>query len=171
MSAWHTGGNYSRPITRRLVEEAGVPREDFGKVKSFASRWFLSQPEFLTASSSVEYGNWLRDAQSMSTGAKKNIPKLNQKFEARQINAARWLVNIIGKTPGSNRLRLLKRWPFKQFKDIFFEDVHEVPWLPRSRLLIFPWTIHRTKRSLYAAVEDSPEMQRTTCLPKRIRSD
>jgi len=34
MSKWSVGGNYDRPIPRRIVEEAGVPRNVFGMVKS-----------------------------------------------------------------------------------------------------------------------------------------
>lgn len=34
MRPWSLGGNYDRPIARRLVEEAGVPREMFGTKKA-----------------------------------------------------------------------------------------------------------------------------------------
>lgn len=34
MEPWSVGGDYDRPIPRRLVEEAGVPREMFGQRKS-----------------------------------------------------------------------------------------------------------------------------------------
>ncbi|MEH8244884.1 hypothetical protein Q7I21_02510 [Aeromonas veronii] len=37
MKAWSIGGNYDRPIARRLAEEQGVPRESFGIRKSAVS--------------------------------------------------------------------------------------------------------------------------------------
>ena len=43
MSAWSTGNDYDRPIPRRLVETAGVPRECFGRRKKAVSQPF-SQP-------------------------------------------------------------------------------------------------------------------------------
>ena len=33
MASWRVGGRYDRPIARRILEEAGVPREMFGAVK------------------------------------------------------------------------------------------------------------------------------------------
>ena len=47
MRPWHTGTDYERPIARRLIEERGVPRGEFGVVKRatsmtfyFASYWW-----------------------------------------------------------------------------------------------------------------------------------
>lgn len=39
LKAWDIEGDYTRPICRRIVEEAGVPRHAFGQRKSFASQW------------------------------------------------------------------------------------------------------------------------------------
>jgi hypothetical protein len=33
MRPWSVGGDYDRPIPRRIAEEAGVPRQWFGRVK------------------------------------------------------------------------------------------------------------------------------------------
>ena len=41
MMAWNFGGTYNRPICRRLLEEAGVPRGSFGVSKTGASIRFL----------------------------------------------------------------------------------------------------------------------------------
>lgn len=37
MRRWSVGGDYDRPVPRRLIEEAGVPRHLFGQVKSATS--------------------------------------------------------------------------------------------------------------------------------------
>jgi len=38
MRPWSIGGTYDRPIPRRIVEEKGVPRESFGRVKKGSAR-------------------------------------------------------------------------------------------------------------------------------------
>lgn len=45
MAAWSVGGTYDRPIPRRLVEEAGVPRTSFGMKKSAAGARGLALAE------------------------------------------------------------------------------------------------------------------------------
>ncbi len=47
MSPWRIGGTYDRPIPRRLLEEAGVPRELFGQTKMGGS---ADNPEVVTLS-------------------------------------------------------------------------------------------------------------------------
>jgi hypothetical protein len=41
MAEWDLGGGYSRPVCRRILEEAGVPRGSFGTSKTGASNRFL----------------------------------------------------------------------------------------------------------------------------------
>ena len=48
MTPWDIAGYYSRPIARRIVEEAGVPRELFGFRKNAASVHFRSGKDSLT---------------------------------------------------------------------------------------------------------------------------
>jgi hypothetical protein len=60
MAPWDVPGDYSRPICRRLVEEAGVPREAFGVRKRAASIVLRARSEgFLTPGSIVNYRGWL----------------------------------------------------------------------------------------------------------------
>lgn len=47
MRKWDVSGDYSRPICRRIVENAGVPRELFGKQKIGGSSGSYSLKEFL----------------------------------------------------------------------------------------------------------------------------
>jgi hypothetical protein len=60
MQPWDVAAQYSRPIPRRIVEEAGVPRELFGTRKRFANISLVGSQDFLTAQSFEDYGNWLR---------------------------------------------------------------------------------------------------------------
>jgi len=59
LAPWHTGSYYSRPICRRILEEAGVPRDAFGRWKKSVSVLFSAQEGFLTPASFADYRFWL----------------------------------------------------------------------------------------------------------------
>jgi hypothetical protein len=61
MKPWSVGGDYDRPICRRIVEEAGVERELFGQQKN-ATAVVLWNPKegFLSDESMQDYARWLR---------------------------------------------------------------------------------------------------------------
>ena len=59
MAPWEIPGPYSRPICRRILEEAGVPRELFGQHKR-AVAVLLYMNDFLVPSSMADYLGWLR---------------------------------------------------------------------------------------------------------------
>jgi hypothetical protein len=56
MRPWDVPGPYSRPICRRIVETAGVPRELFGVSKRMVA---VGLRHFLTPGSLAEYRRWL----------------------------------------------------------------------------------------------------------------
>lgn len=62
MQPWDVRSSYSRPIPRRIGEEAGVPRESFGQSKKAASVLFnepdLSPWTLLTVMSYIDFGRW-----------------------------------------------------------------------------------------------------------------
>ena len=59
MAPWHTGSYYSRPICRRILEDAGVPRDAFGRWKKSVSVLFFAPEGFLTPASLADYRIWL----------------------------------------------------------------------------------------------------------------
>ena len=61
MKPWSVGGDYDRPICRRIVEGAGVDRELFGRKKN-ATAVVLWNPDegFLPDESMEDYTQWLR---------------------------------------------------------------------------------------------------------------
>ena len=61
MKPWSVGGDYDRPICRRIVEEAGVERALFGQEKN-ATAVVLWNPDegFLPDESMQDYTRWLR---------------------------------------------------------------------------------------------------------------
>jgi hypothetical protein len=65
MKPWDVGGDYSRPIPRRIIEEAGVPRALFGNEKRAAGVFFFRRHEldrFLPDGSETkeDYRRWLQ---------------------------------------------------------------------------------------------------------------
>src|SRR5437764_832880 len=61
MAPWDVRGTYSRPICRRIVETAGVPRDAFGVRKQTASVLFFERDDMLSPGSLADYGAWLRE--------------------------------------------------------------------------------------------------------------
>ena len=62
MKPWNVGQpSYRRPICRRIVEEAGVPRELFGAHKRGMSVPLHAPGQFLTPASRDDYLGWLRE--------------------------------------------------------------------------------------------------------------
>jgi hypothetical protein len=51
---WSIGGSYDKPIARRILEEAGVPRHLFGQVKKGGPEGYL-----LAAVPDIVFGRWL----------------------------------------------------------------------------------------------------------------
>ena len=60
MAPWDVGGDYSRPICRRIVESAGVPRAAFGQRKLAASTMVQAHDDFLTPVSMSDYLGWVK---------------------------------------------------------------------------------------------------------------
>ncbi|HXV87318.1 MAG TPA: hypothetical protein VD793_11485 [Gemmatimonadales bacterium] len=59
LKPWDVTGSYSRPICRRIVEDAGVPRHAFGVAKRASSVLFFRRESFLSPSSLADYQEWL----------------------------------------------------------------------------------------------------------------
>lgn len=65
MELWDVRGDYSRPISRRIVEEAGVPREAFGMHKKAATNHFRRGEAVLTEQTRDAYYDWLRRNEAL----------------------------------------------------------------------------------------------------------
>jgi hypothetical protein len=60
MARWSIGGDYDRPIARRIVEEAGVSRELFGQQKAAGAYFLVRQPDEMSAESRADFRAFLR---------------------------------------------------------------------------------------------------------------
>jgi hypothetical protein len=68
MSRWDVAGQYSRPICRRIVEEAGIKRTLFGMKKKAASVLHGSGTDKLTAAVRKNILQWLKQHESLWSG-------------------------------------------------------------------------------------------------------
>jgi hypothetical protein len=93
MAPWDVGGDYSRPICRRIVEGEGVPRELFGNAKKATWVLLTTNKQFLAPDSMANYLAWLdaRRWQWMRHG--RVPPMLNHKVDALEVS----LRNALGK--------------------------------------------------------------------------
>jgi hypothetical protein len=69
MEAWSIGGNYDKPIQRRIVEEAGIPRHLFGQKKMASGHSRIGEIRRMTAASQTDY-------RAFYVGLRKRAPKL-----------------------------------------------------------------------------------------------
>ena len=60
MSEWSVSGDYDRPICRRMLESAGIPREWFGQRKQGVSEHVLGAERFMSDKSAGDYESWIR---------------------------------------------------------------------------------------------------------------
>ncbi|MHC4607927.1 MAG: hypothetical protein ACYTAF_13525 [Planctomycetota bacterium] len=60
MRPWSLGGDYDRPIPRRIVEEAGIARELFGRAKMGTSQHLFRELEDMTPASQADYDAFRR---------------------------------------------------------------------------------------------------------------
>ena len=59
MKEWSIGGQYDRPVARRMIEEVGVPRELFGNIKMAGGVQAVSEAKDLCQASQTDYQEFL----------------------------------------------------------------------------------------------------------------
>ena len=60
MKPWRLGGDYDRPIPRRILEEAGVPRGMFGVTKARTANYRLTSPADLSPAGRADFESYRR---------------------------------------------------------------------------------------------------------------
>ena len=129
LAAWTVRAESRRPICRRILEEAGVPRQAIGLHKRAASVLFFRRDSFLVGASLADYTRWLDTvlpARRQTTGS--------GPLRAVARTGARLLQGLVARLPW--RSRLLR--PLAHRLATF--GYHE----PRFRHL-FPWALARAK--------------------------
>lgn len=154
MAAWDVPGDYSRPICRRIVEEAGVPRKAFGMNKKAVTNHFRRGEAVLTEATREAYYAWLRDNRDLWRKARvqgTNPPgRLFWAFYKRYVRLGRALRERQRRRPGRAGDRVL-RAGYKYYRRLN----------RRINLVehLFPWAVERLG-AVYAASGD-PEATHT----------
>lgn len=130
MKNWDVGGDYNRPICRRICEEAGIPRDAFGMHKRNASVILHNYDELMTPSSREDYFQWLRDRRDAWTSSGRIPPIPNAALERISYLAARRGADILRRTP------YFWRWAHRCSDGPVY-----------LRRYVFPWAVDRAKRS------------------------
>jgi hypothetical protein len=76
LAPWDLPGDYSRPVCRRIVEEAGVPRELFGMKKKAATNLFHRGEVLLTDNTREAYYRWLRENSGVWATSAADRPRI-----------------------------------------------------------------------------------------------
>lgn len=76
LAAWDIPGDYSRPICRRIVEDAGIPRDAFGMNKKAVTNHFRRGEAVLTEESREAYYGWLRTHERLWRKGRAKVPQV-----------------------------------------------------------------------------------------------
>ena len=141
MAPWDVPGDYSRPICRRIVEGAGVPREMFGMEKKATWVLLLRGKEFLSPQSLGDYTAWLKDRRGAWIKRGRIPPVLNQQLDQFEVTI-RKRVSLMGMAdPPAWYKPALRSTPFVRV----IWRVGEAP--SRMRRYIFPWALEHNRKA------------------------
>jgi hypothetical protein len=132
LAAWDVPGDYSRPFCRRIVEEAGVPRELFGNEKRAIAVLLNTSPEFLTPASFNDYLSWLR-RNRWRWVRRGRVPPLASPRADQWEQALRGLVANMARKPWLRHLGLRRLAARQKGRTL------------RLRRHVFPWAVDRVR--------------------------
>lgn len=132
LAAWNVEGDYSRPICRRIVEEAGVPRTMFGMQKKASWVQFIASKDFMSEASMQNYMQWLSEHRGAWLRRGRVPPILNVEVDQLEL-AGRHMFRV--EPAKGHAVSLLTR---------VRAAISERP--TRLRRYIFPWAIEHLKR-------------------------
>lgn len=139
MGEWDVSGDYSRPICRRIAEEAGIPRESFGQQKHAISMnpnagrdLRVYKEQFLTPSSLESYLVWIKDRR-MEWLRRFRVPPIASAVVNDRINRGHMLMVDFNNWLATQPLI----WRYVKYR-------HYQPKYLNKYL--FPWAIEQAKR-------------------------
>jgi len=146
MEFWDIPGNYSRPICRRIVEEAGVPREAFGSYKCGISEQLYRPETFLMPATLQDYHEWLKKERGswFRRGSVPPVPVIARGIDAiltSTIGVLSWLIDRIPRRPGLGLIRSFWQKCRGKLRDLQL-GVIDPPYLRRYT---YAWGVERAK--------------------------
>ena len=159
MQPWDVEGPYSRPICRRIAEEAGLPRGTFATGKRASAAFPLWRRSFLGAAASEDYLGWLRAQRLRWLRSGRVPPPTSLRLDRGAMSAARLLEKATERVAWSVATRsgwsALPHYPVvKGLRTLTHPEYASAPWVPSLRRYVFAWALtHAIKR--YAPVATS----------------
>lgn len=139
LAPWRLGGSYDRPIPRRVLEEAGVPREAFGMRKRAVNVLIRRRSDLGLAASRKAFVDWL-DANRHVWVRRGRVPP---RLRARALRPGQRLLSV-----GLRGLRRLTGRVPRRLRPLWTAA--------RDELLfrhMFPWAIQEAKRRYSVPLE------------------
>ena len=150
MVPWDLGVKYSRPIPRRILEEAGVPRNLFGMEKKFGAIRLADPETFRTSAMADEFQTWLR----ANSGAWLRKGRVPPHILSRMTGLVKWPAYLLSRALISIRDESPMRW--KRTRWIYLVGHRE--FLCRYH---FPWAIEKAKERYRGAAAAHPPRTET----------
>ncbi len=141
MAPWDIPGDYSRPICRRIVESAGVPREMFGMEKKATWVLLLRGKEFLSPSSMDNYLEWVKDRRWTWAKQGRIPPVLSRRLDDLEV-ALRQSAGYLSATDPPAWYKPALR--VTQLKRVLGRIGSGPSWMRR---FVFPWALEHNRRS------------------------
>ncbi len=134
MEPWDIPGSYNRPICRRIVEEAGVPRELLGQSKRHGALRLSERSMFRSTELADDLAGWLGERRRLWLAKRRLPPQWISKaaglLQPMAVSGARAMARISGRTvQTSATLRRLHR-----------VGIHEYLYK-----FVFPWAVEKAK--------------------------
>jgi hypothetical protein len=108
MAPWDVGTDYNRPICRRIVESAGVPRDLFGNEKKATWVIMIRMKHFLSPESMENYLGWLAANRGAWLRKGRVPPLLDRRFDMLEVRMKNFAGRVAGDSAPAWRLKALR---------------------------------------------------------------
>lgn len=132
LEPWDVPGDYSRPICRRIGEEAGLARDSFGVRKLAASVMLHDYEHFLTSDSIDDYLRWVHEHRDQWRRCGRRPPWVSRKLLELDSALFRGIDHLVV---------MLKRRPYIWRAGHWLDKNHHHHYL---RSYVFPWALERS---------------------------
>ncbi len=135
MRPWSLGGDYDRPLPRRIGEEAGLPRDRFGVNKAALAHSLLNEPSRFSPSALRDYRQFVGERHA-------KVPKWTTRYWQARV---RWRHYLWGRKESNEQRYVRPTWLQRHFPFVFNARPVRVSW---DYLFAFQWSM-ASMRSRY----------------------
>jgi len=154
LTAWDVRSDYSRPLCRRIIESAGVPRSAFAHSKMATAHTFFEKIDFAADRTLDSYQQWLAKRRSHWVKHGK-LPPLKElhvllfRYYRCREQAVIWLMRALGRWPVAWRAQhIMTRLRGKVHRDACRPSLYQQT--------IFHWALENAARDFSTPLKDPP---------------